>query len=995
MSTQCHGCDKTFVGGNFLRHLRKTKEPNCLEYGKSIGKHQVDAQTAELLDSLLRGSSQAIPSQEQKQMGAPIVVDLSGDFFGDYDGLNDVDMDMGVDPPQIEISVGTVDDVLDLEDDGDDFEDEDEEDNWEPPHNSGSFTHSPSPELKFPEGYFDEPLQLPKSRAPIESQGMDVDENTQYFRNLNAEANIWAPFGSEIEWEIARWAKLRGPTSTALTELLAIDTVCEKLGLSYRNTNQLNAIIDTKLPFMRPKFKSQEVTVQGQAYEMYFRNVLECLKSLYSDAEFAEYLKFAPERHFENAQCEKQLYHDMYTGGWWWSTQMKLDKHAGPGRTVIPIILSSDKTQVTLFRNKAVYPVYMTLGNIPKELRRKPSRRAYVLLGYLPTTSLEHIKNAASRRCSLANLFHTCMRTILNPLEDAGTTGLVIASGDGVKRHGHPIFAAHIGDYPEQVLVSCCISGHCPRCTIPRQRIGENTEPHPLRHLRSILNALQMIDNDAAAFVKACQDAGVKPVFEPFWACLPYSNVYLAITPDILHQLYQGVFKHMKTWVIEAYGAHEIDTRCRRLPPNHNVRIFMKGISALQRVSGAEHAQISSFLLGLVVEAPLPDGMSSLRLVRCLRGLVDFLYLSQYPVHSTSTLGLLSDALERFHANKGIFIDLSIRSNFGIPKIHFMNHYVDGIQLMEYTERLHIDLAKDAYRASNKKDELSQMTVWLERKEKVMKHVAYLEWVKAGKHPPLRSHWIPPGMNTTRTLKMAKHPSVYSVKTVDVVQRYGATFFKAALARFVVQLKDPNLSGARLDDAAEGLFLGVSHVSVYHRIKYIHQDSFTGILSTADSIHVQPARDGKHGRSIPGRFDTALVRISDSAGPLKISQDTRVAQVRIVFTLPEQASENLFHHVRAQDRPRYLAYVEWFTPFTTRDVNHGLYKISHSNVEGGRLASIVDIERFLRSVHLLPRFGCVANREWTSSSVLEDCPSFLVNSDSDRHMYQFFAFNSE
>ncbi|KAJ3784310.1 hypothetical protein GGU10DRAFT_376833 [Lentinula aff. detonsa] len=286
-------------------------------------------------------------------------------------------------------------------------------------------------------------------------QNATADENTQYYHNLKVTVtNPWAPFESEIDWNIARWAKMCGPSSTALTELLAIDGVCDKLGLSFRTVSQLNAIIDHKLPSIRPKFKRREVVVQNQAFEMYFRDVLECVKALYGDAEFAEYLKYAPERHFNDRQFEEQLFHDMHTGGWWWSTQAKLDKHAGPGRTVIPIILSSDKTQVTSFRNKSVYPVYMTIGNIPKELRRKPSYRAYVLVGYLPTTRLEHIKNAASRRRSLANLFHTCMRMIVQPLEDAGATGLVIASGNGVKRHGHPIFAAHVGDYPEQYDVT-------------------------------------------------------------------------------------------------------------------------------------------------------------------------------------------------------------------------------------------------------------------------------------------------------------------------------------------------------------------------------------------------------------------------------------------------------------------------------------------------------------------------------------------------------------
>ncbi|KAF8221630.1 hypothetical protein L208DRAFT_1326765, partial [Tricholoma matsutake] len=53
------------------------------------------------------------------------------------------------------------------------------------------------------------------------------------------------------------------------------------------------------------------------------------------------------------------------------------------------------------------------------------------------------------------------------------------------------------------------------------------------------------------------------------------------VTPDILHQLYQGILKHLKSWIISAYGAIEIDARCRQLPPNHNIWVFMKGISTL------------------------------------------------------------------------------------------------------------------------------------------------------------------------------------------------------------------------------------------------------------------------------------------------------------------------------------------------------------------------------------------------------------------------------
>ena len=37
--------------------------------------------------------------------------------------------------------------------------------------------------------------------------------------------NIWAPFNSRLEWEVAQWAKLRGPGSTSFTEFLEIEGV--------------------------------------------------------------------------------------------------------------------------------------------------------------------------------------------------------------------------------------------------------------------------------------------------------------------------------------------------------------------------------------------------------------------------------------------------------------------------------------------------------------------------------------------------------------------------------------------------------------------------------------------------------------------------------------------------------------------------------------------------------------------------------------------------
>ena len=49
----------------------------------------------------------------------------------------------------------------------------------------------------------------------------------QYSQGCQEEDTLteWAPFLMRMDWEVARWAKLRGPSSTALSELLGIDGV--------------------------------------------------------------------------------------------------------------------------------------------------------------------------------------------------------------------------------------------------------------------------------------------------------------------------------------------------------------------------------------------------------------------------------------------------------------------------------------------------------------------------------------------------------------------------------------------------------------------------------------------------------------------------------------------------------------------------------------------------------------------------------------------------
>jgi hypothetical protein len=87
-----------------------------------------------------------------------------------------------------------------------------------PQRNVGDLLTNPSFIVKFNDKYIHMKAGMPSN----ELENIHVEYGAEIPEGAN---NVWAPFISKMDWEIARWAKLRGPSSTAFTELLNIDGV--------------------------------------------------------------------------------------------------------------------------------------------------------------------------------------------------------------------------------------------------------------------------------------------------------------------------------------------------------------------------------------------------------------------------------------------------------------------------------------------------------------------------------------------------------------------------------------------------------------------------------------------------------------------------------------------------------------------------------------------------------------------------------------------------
>ena len=109
----------------------------------------------------------------------------------------------------------------------------------------------------------------------------------------------------------------------------------------YKNSNELNRIIDTKLPG-RPQFKRREVVQSGEVLEFYARDIIECLRALWGDPDFEGDLILEPERLYADQDMTIWIYHEMNTGKWWWDTQV-----------IVSLILFCSSCSQNVFRRRS------------------------------------------------------------------------------------------------------------------------------------------------------------------------------------------------------------------------------------------------------------------------------------------------------------------------------------------------------------------------------------------------------------------------------------------------------------------------------------------------------------------------------------------------------------------------------------------------------------------------------------------------------------------
>jgi hypothetical protein len=313
------------------------------------------------------------------------------------------------------------------------------------------------------------------------------------------------------------------------------------------------------------------------------------------------------------------------------------------------------------------------------------------------------------------------------------TSGWLVNCADDRVRHCYPIVSNIICDY-EEVCLICGIKSnqHCGKCQVTGSELGNLLGKYPLRThdqmKERIIRQREMSADELEADKKDC----VHDVMNFAWS-LPYFDVHVGISMDLLHQIYKGVFRDMIGWVEQLLtrvkesekeksknkqnghkqppGLVRLDAAFAAVPPFPNLKLF-NHFSHVTQWTGDEERDLIRILVPVLTPLLLESSPHALSYIRAL---IDFTIIAQYKSHDDQSLRYLELALFRMECYQHAFAeyrptDVDGQAHFNTPKRHSLTHYADFIKQFgalngwdsEHMEAAHKYLLKVFYDLTNK-----------------------------------------------------------------------------------------------------------------------------------------------------------------------------------------------------------------------------------------------------------------------------------------------------
>ncbi|KAF8262344.1 hypothetical protein EI94DRAFT_1773205 [Lactarius quietus] len=731
-----------------------------------------------------------------------------------------------------------------------------------------------------------------------------------------------------------------------------------------------------------------------KTYEVWFRDPLQVAEAQIANKDYASEIDYAPKRVFSKE--EKRQYSDFMSGNWAWEQADIIAKDPeAHGSMFVPIVLGSDKTTVSVATGQnEYYPLYASIGNVQNHVRRA-HRNAVSLVGFLavPKTDKQHEDSLEFRKFR-RQLFHSSLTHILHSLKPWMTKPRITRCGDGHLRRVIYGLGPYIADYPEQVLLSCVVSGWCPKCTAR----PTNLDDDPTAILRSHHHASALQEAFESEPRVLWDGYGIINYVTPFTAHFPRADIYELLSPDLLHQIIKGTFKdHLVDWVttyLESVHrkAHakpilaDIDRRIAAAPLFPGLRRFPEGRGFKQWTGDDSKALMKVYLPAIAGHVPP-------QMVRAIAAFMEFCYLVRRSQLDEDTLHQIDVAVARFHQEREIFKETGVRDDFSLPRQHSMSHYRFLIQQFgapnglcsSITESKHIKFVKEPWRRSSRNEPMGEMLLINQRLDKLA--AACVDFAARGmlKGPLLTSGIAndPHADIPSNSAHDARDDGTVEVaargypKTVDSLAGYlNQPRLIEYIRRFLYDQFHPDAEVCGMDAPLDMCPVVESNL----RIKVFH--SATSMyhapsdLSGIDGMHRELIRATPAWKKGPGRYDCVYVE-----GDTKSDGFSGLLVARV----------NLFFSFTFQDNVYPCALVQWFSTYGDLPCEDtGLWRVEPDlDARGRRACSVIHIDTILRSAHLIGVAGSQKlPRNFTHHDSLYAFQLFYVNKYADHHSHE-------
>jgi hypothetical protein len=470
--------------------------------------------------------------------------------------------------------------------------------------------------------------------------------------------------------------------------------------LCFQQFNSMTIDITTIEDFPTEYIDAFRQATNNEPLVLFHRNIHRLTEHIFSLPNLSDQMILSPSKA---TRYDEKIFDDLHTSNWW----AEMQGNVGDEKVVIPLMVSSDATLVTGNGKKKAWPMYLTIGNVPKKYRYLKNYGASRVLAYLPVvTSLSNSSYSKWMPLCKMAVFHHCMRVIFGPFSNQQQQQQQLHSIPMTGPHGKvyscvPMLATYSADYPEQLLLTgtrSWMNGYgCPRCLIKAEDFKKGTN----------ISNTGIRNNDNMQSFSRSGEFGCMPINNAFWDT--GFDIQKSIVVDDVHQVC-GVYRHLLKFV-EAIlkrkpkQTNQVERRNQQLPIFSGLKRFKHGfmLSNLTNPTFDEFRTHMRLILCLVHDL-IPE-----QCVLCLRAFVDFYIQISSKEHTMSTLKSADNYLDLFFYYLPAFQE---ESKMMMPKLHMLTKYTDDIKekgpLDSYStmhsERLHKTNAKQPSKRTNFRD---------------------------------------------------------------------------------------------------------------------------------------------------------------------------------------------------------------------------------------------------------------------------------------------------